>query len=87
VWIFVNSFSFIFLEFLAKFYRASHFSWAKMRNKGGTGKMGPARPAEQGGTAAPVPPAQGGPAAVRPSFSLEHAFFTSFFGQKILREV
>jgi hypothetical protein len=26
-------------------------------------------------------------AAVRPDFSLERAFLTSFFGQKILREV
>jgi hypothetical protein len=49
--------------------------------------MGPDRPVEQGGPAGPVRPAQGGPAAVRPGFSLERAFSISFFGQKIFREV
>jgi hypothetical protein len=35
---FVNSFSFIFLEFLAKFYRAMFFSWAENAKKGVHGK-------------------------------------------------
>jgi hypothetical protein len=58
-----------------------------MRNKDGTWKTGPDRPAEQGAPAGPVRPAQGVSAAVHPDFSLERAFSTSFFGQKILREV
>jgi hypothetical protein len=49
--------------------------------------MEPDRPAEQGGPSGPVQPAQGGPAAVRPGFSLECAFSTSFCGEKNLREV
>jgi hypothetical protein len=34
VWIFVNSFSFIFLEFIAKIYWDNFFSWAKKAKKG-----------------------------------------------------
>jgi hypothetical protein len=34
-WIFVNSFSFNFLEFLAKIYWANFFPWAKKAKKGG----------------------------------------------------
>jgi hypothetical protein len=49
--------------------------------------MGQDRPSEQGGPAGTVRPAQGVPAAVSSGFSLERAFLTSFFGQKILREV
>jgi hypothetical protein len=59
VWIFVNSFSFIFLEFLAKIYWANFFSWAKNAKKDGTQETGPDRPPEQGGPAGPVRPAQG----------------------------
>jgi hypothetical protein len=33
-WIFVNSFSFIFLEFLAKIYWANFFPWAEKAKKG-----------------------------------------------------
>jgi hypothetical protein len=40
----------------------------QMRNRGGTRKTGPDRPAEQGGLAGPVRPAQGVPVAVRPVF-------------------
>jgi hypothetical protein len=53
-----------------------------MRNRGGTRKTGPDRPAEQGGPVGPVRPAQGVPSAVRPDFSLERAFSTSLIGQK-----
>jgi hypothetical protein len=49
--------------------------------------MGSDRLVEQGGPAGLLRPAQGGPTVVRPGFSLERAFSTSFFGQKILREV
>jgi hypothetical protein len=87
VLIFVNSFSFIFLEFLMKICWANFFSWAKNAKKGGTQETGPDRPSEQGGPAGPVRPAHGGSAAVRLGFSPECSFSTSFFGQKILREV
>jgi hypothetical protein len=33
-WIFVNSFSFNFLEFLAKIYWANFFPWAEKAKKG-----------------------------------------------------
>jgi hypothetical protein len=56
-WIFVNSFSFNFLEFLAKIYWANFFPWAKEAKKGGARKTGPARPPRQGGLAGPVRPA------------------------------
>jgi hypothetical protein len=68
VWIFVNSFSFIFREFLVKFYRANFFSWAENAKKGGTWKTGPDQPPEQGGSADPVRPAQGGPGGGSPQF-------------------
>jgi hypothetical protein len=51
--IFVNSFSFIFLEFLVKIYWANFFSWAKNAKKGGTQEIGPAQPPEQGGPTGP----------------------------------
>jgi hypothetical protein len=87
VLIFVNSFSFIFLEFLTTIYWANFFSWAKNEKKGGSQETGSDRPPEQGGPAGPVRLSQGGPVAVRPGFSPECSFSTSFFGQKILREV
>jgi hypothetical protein len=34
VWVFVNSFSFIFLEFLAEIYWANFFPWAEKVKKG-----------------------------------------------------
>jgi hypothetical protein len=37
-WIFVNSFSFNFLEFLAKIYWANFFPWSKEAKKGGAQK-------------------------------------------------
>jgi hypothetical protein len=82
VLIFVNSFSFIFMEFLARIYWAKFFSWAKNAKKGCTREKGPDRPLELGGLAGPVRPAQGGPAAVRLVFSPECSFSTFFFGQK-----
>jgi hypothetical protein len=54
VLIFVNSFSFIFLEFLAKIYWANFLSRAKNEKKGGSQEMGPDQPTEQGGPAGPV---------------------------------
>jgi hypothetical protein len=42
--IFVNSFSFIFLEFLVKIYSANFFSRAKKAKKGGIRETGPDRP-------------------------------------------
>jgi hypothetical protein len=61
-WIFVNSFSFNFLEFLAKIYWANFFPWAEKVKKGRyTGnRTGPDRPPEQGGPAGPVRSAQVG---------------------------
>jgi hypothetical protein len=68
VLIFVNSFSFIFLEFLAKIYWANFFSWAESAKKGGTRETGPDRPPEQGGPAGPVRPTQWGPGSGSPRF-------------------
>jgi hypothetical protein len=84
VQIFVNSFSFIFLEFLAKIYWANFFPWAEKVKKGGTQETGPDRPPRQGGPTGPVRPAQWGSGGGSPRFS---PGMTSFFGQKILREV
>jgi hypothetical protein len=86
-WIFVNSFSFNFLEFLAKIYWANFFPWAKKAKKGGTRETRPDRPPEQGGPASPVGSAQVGPVVFRLGFSPNCSFSTSFFGHKILREV
>jgi hypothetical protein len=81
VWIFVNSFSFIFLEFLVKIYWANFFPWAEKAKKGRyTGnRTGPRNRVGR--------PAQWGPSGGSPGFSPECSFSTSFFGQKILREV
>jgi hypothetical protein len=88
-WIFVNSFSFNFLEFLAKIYWANFIPWAKKEKKGWyTGNLtGPDRSTEHVGRPAQSDWPSGAPAAVRPGFPLECSFSTSFFGQKILREV
>jgi hypothetical protein len=45
-WIFVNSFSFNFLKFLAKIYWANFFPWAEKAKKGGTREAGLDRPPE-----------------------------------------
>jgi hypothetical protein len=86
-WIFVNSFSFNFLEFLAKVFWANFSHGLRRRKKGGARKTGPARPPRQGAPAGPVRPAQVGPAAVDPGFFPNCSFSNSFFGQKILSEV
>jgi hypothetical protein len=44
--------------------------------------MGPDRPVEQGGPVGPARPSQGGPAAVRPGFSLERVFRLPSFVRK-----
>jgi hypothetical protein len=54
VWIFVNSFSFIFLDFLMKIYWANFFSRDKKAKKGGAWETGLDRPPEQGGPVGPV---------------------------------
>jgi hypothetical protein len=60
--IFVNSFSFNFLEFLTKIYWANFFPWAKEAKKRAVHeKTGPARPPRQGWPVGPVRPAQVGP--------------------------
>jgi hypothetical protein len=66
-----------------KIFWANFFSWAKNAKKGRyTGdRTGPAP-----GTGWADRP-KGGLAVVCPGFSLECSFSTSFFGQKILREV
>jgi hypothetical protein len=74
-WIFVNSFSFIFLEFLAKIYWANFFHGLRKRKKGSTRETGPDRPPEQGGPAGPVRPAQWGPDGGSPRFFLEMLLF------------
>jgi hypothetical protein len=67
-WIFVNSFSFNFLEFLAKIYSANFFTWVKKAKKRRIGETSPDRPPEQGGPAGPVRPAQWGPGGGSPRF-------------------
>jgi hypothetical protein len=62
--IFVNSFSFNFLEFLAKIYWANFFPWLRKRKKGGTRETGPDQPQNRVGR-----PAQVGPGGVSPWFS------------------
>jgi hypothetical protein len=87
VWSFVNSFSFIFLEFLVKIYWANFFSWATNAKKGDTWETDWTGPRNKVGWPARSDWPKGGPVAVRPSFSPECSFSTSFFGHKILREV
>jgi hypothetical protein len=67
-WIFVNSFSFNFLEFLVKIYWANFFHELRKRKKGGTRETGPDQPPEQAGSASPVRPAQWGPGGGSPRF-------------------
>jgi hypothetical protein len=74
-WIFVNSFSFIFLEFLAKIYWANFSHGLRKRNKGGTQETGLDRPPKQGGPAGPVRPAQWGPGGGSPRFFPEMLLF------------
>jgi hypothetical protein len=66
-WIFVNSFSFNFLEFLAKIYRANFFPWAE-KTKKGTRETGPAWPPKQGGPAEPIRSARGAQRRFAPVF-------------------
>jgi hypothetical protein len=82
-WIFVNSFYFNFLEFLAKIYWANFFPWAKKAKKGRCTKNRTGPAPEAGWSDRP----RWVPAAVYPSFCPNRSFSTSFFGQKILREV
>jgi hypothetical protein len=63
-WVFVNSFSFNFLEVLAKIYWANFFPWMRKRKNGSTRETGPDQPPEQGGPAEPVRSAQVGPGGV-----------------------
>jgi hypothetical protein len=53
-WIFANSFSINFLEFLTKIYWANFFPWVEKEKKGGTRETGSDRPPIQGGPAGPV---------------------------------
>jgi hypothetical protein len=78
-WIFVNSFSFNFLEFPAKIYWANVFPWAEKAKKGRyTGNWtGPAPGTGWAGRPSPISP------AFRPGFSPICSFSTSFFSQKI----
>jgi hypothetical protein len=60
-WIFVNSFSFNFLEFLAKIYWANFFPWAKKAKKGWYTGNRPGPAPRQGGPAGrPNPTGSGG---------------------------
>jgi hypothetical protein len=67
-WIFVNSFSFNFLEFLVKIYWANFFPLVKKAKKGATQETEQDRPPEQGRPADPVRSAQVGPGGVLPLF-------------------
>jgi hypothetical protein len=67
-WIFVNSFSFIFLEFLAKIYWANFFPWAEKVKKGRytRNRTGPA--SETGWAGRPSPTSPVGPGGGSPRF-------------------
>jgi hypothetical protein len=87
-WIFVNSFSFNFLEFLAKIYWANFFPWAKDVKKGRcTKKLDRPGPRDRVGRPAQSDRPSWVPAVDVPDFCPNCSFSTSFFGQKILREV
>jgi hypothetical protein len=88
VLIFVNSFSFLFLEFLAKMYWANFFSRAKNAKKerftgDGTGLAPGTGWAGQPGPTGLV----GDRRRFASVFSPIRSFSSSLFGQKILREV
>jgi hypothetical protein len=85
-WVFVNSFSFNFLEFLAKIYWANFFPWAEKVKKGRY-KGNRTGPRNRVGRPAQSDRPRWAPAAFCPCFSPDCSFSTSFFGQKILREV
>jgi hypothetical protein len=74
-WIFVNSFSFNFLEFLAKIFWANFFPWAKKAKKGRYTGNRPGPAPRQGGPAGPVRPAQLGPGGVSPRILPEFLLF------------
>jgi hypothetical protein len=59
-WIFVNSFSFKFLEFLAKIYWANFFPYAKKAKKGRSTKNRPGPAPEVGSAGRPSPTGPGG---------------------------
>jgi hypothetical protein len=80
-WIFVNSFSFNFLEFLVKIYWANFFQWGEKAKKAWVD------PRNRVGRPAQSDWPRWVPVAVRPGFSPNCSFSTSFFGKKILREV
>jgi hypothetical protein len=80
-WIFVNSFSFNFLEFLVKIYWANFSPWGEKAKKAWVG------PRNRVGRPAQSDRHRWVQVAVRPGFSPNCSFSTSFFGKKILREV
>jgi hypothetical protein len=74
-WIFVNSFSFSFLEFLAKIYWANFFPWAEKLKKGRyTGNQTGLAPGT-GWAGRPSWIGPGGPVAVSPQFFLKLLLF------------
>jgi hypothetical protein len=87
-WIFVNSFYFNFLEFLAKIYWANFFPWAKeAKRKSMHKKLDRLGPRDRVGRPAQSDQPRWVSAAVDPGFCPNCSFSTSFFDQKILREV
>jgi hypothetical protein len=74
-WICVNSFSFNFLEFLAKIYWDNIFPWAKEEKKGRCTKNRTGPAPETGWAAGPVRPAQVGPGGGRSRFLPELLLF------------
>jgi hypothetical protein len=85
-WVFVNSFSFNFLKFLAKIYCANFFPWAEKAKKGRYmgNRTGPAPGTGWAGRPSLIGPV--GPDGVLPRFFPGLIIF-DFFGQKILREI
>jgi hypothetical protein len=63
-WIFVNSFSFNFLEFLAKIYWANFFPWAKKVKKGRCTKNQTGLALETGWAGRPSPTGQPSPTSL-----------------------
>jgi hypothetical protein len=84
----VNSFSFNFLEFLAKIYWANFFPWAKQAQKRAVHEnLDQPDPRDRVGRPTQADRPSWVPAAVVSNFCPNCSFSTSFFGQKILREV
>jgi hypothetical protein len=84
---FVNSFSFIFLEFLTKFYHPIFFTWAKNAKLVGHAKNRTEPASELGQADRPVPIGPGGPGGGSPPVSFGTRVFDFLVWSENFREV